>query len=127
MSIKIKGKNIGAYKKINPRRAKPTSTAIPHFPIHSPIFLSTTSPYPSRRVFFNPFALSYGQNRKNFLKWSHIVQMYLKGKGKLQHLIGLEPAKTDPRLTVWDKEDSMIMSWFCDSIELSINDTCIFL
>ena len=43
----------------------------------------------------------YRLNGKNYLKWSQYVRTYLKGKGKLSHLLGegptYEPWKSTPR------------------------------
>ena len=66
-------------------------------------------------------------NGKNYLKWSQIVRTYLKGKGRINHLLRPGPAKEDPTFGAWDEEDSMIMSWLWDSMEPTISDTCMFL
>ena len=66
-------------------------------------------------------------NGKNYLKWSQIVRTYLKGKGRINHLLKPGPAKEDPTFGAWDEEDSMIMSWLWDSMEPTIIDTCMFL
>ena len=71
--------------------------------------------------------MSYRFNGKNFLKWSQVVRTYLKGKGKLSHLLGTGPARTDSGFAAWDEEDSMILSWLWDSMEPTISDTCMFL
>ena len=34
----------------------------------------------------------------------------LKGKWKINHLMGIGPKPGDPRFEDWDKEDSMIMA-----------------
>ena len=70
---------------------------------------------------------TYRLNGKHYLKWSQLVQIYLKGKGKLSHLLGTEPKKGDPKFDAWDEEDSMIMSWLRDSMNPEISDTCMFL
>ena len=70
---------------------------------------------------------SYRLNGKNYLKWSQFVRTYLKGKGRLSHLIGTGPAKNDPTFEAWDEENSMIMSWLWDSMEPMISDTCMFM
>ena len=70
---------------------------------------------------------SYRLNGRNYLKWSQVVRTYLKGKGKISHLLGTGPEKTDPGFVTWDEEDSMIMSWLWDSMEPAISDTCMFL
>lgn len=48
---------------------------------------------------------------ENNLLWSQVVQTKLKGKGKLNHLIGPQPSKEDPKFEAWDIKDSLIMSW----------------
>lgn len=61
------------------------------------------------------------------LKWSQIVRTYLKGKGRLNYLLGTGPETNDPAFEAWDEEDSMIMSWLWDSLDPTISDTCMFL
>ena len=66
------------------------------------------------------------------IEWSKLfslvtVKTFLKGKGKLSHLIGLEMSKDDPRFGAWDETDSMIMSWLWNFMLHKINDTCMFL
>ena len=41
--------------------------------------------------------------------------------------MGTEPKPRDPRLEVWDEEDSMIMAWLWNSMTPKISDTCMFL
>ena len=52
-----------------------------------------------------------------------MVKTFLKGKGKLSHLIGTEPAQNDPTFVKWDKKDSMIMSWLWNSMLLEVSWT----
>ena len=54
---------------------------------------------------------AYRLTGKNYLKWSQFVQTYLKGKGKLSHLMGTGPKPEDLKFATWDEADSMIMSW----------------
>ncbi|XP_071926035.1 uncharacterized protein [Coffea arabica] len=70
---------------------------------------------------------TYRLNRKNNLKWSQFVQTFLKGKGKISHLLGTGPKKGDPKFAAWDEEDSMVMSWLWNSMLPEISDTCMFL
>ena len=42
--------------------------------------------------------------------WSQLVQTFLKGKGKLSHLIRTVPSEDNPKFIAWDEEESMIMS-----------------
>ena len=52
----------------------------------------------------------YKLNEKTYLKWSQFVKPYLKGKGRLNHVLGIGPKIGDPTFEKWDKDDSMIMS-----------------
>lgn len=70
---------------------------------------------------------TYRLNGKNYLKWSQLVRTFLKGKGKLSHLLGTGPPVTDPRFPSWDEQDSMVMSWLWNSMLPEISDTCMFL
>ena len=60
-------------------------------------------------------------NGRNYLKWSHIVKTFLKGKEKICHLMNNPPSPEDPKFTPWDEEDSVIMSWIRNSIMLEVN------
>ncbi|KAI0507751.1 hypothetical protein KFK09_013879 [Dendrobium nobile] len=53
---------------------------------------------------------SYRLNGKNYLKWSQFVKTYLKGKGKIHHLLGGGPKEGDHKFGAWDEVDSMIIS-----------------
>ena len=66
-------------------------------------------------------------NGTNYLKWSQFVRTFLKGKGKLGHLLGTGPEKGDPKFTAWDEEDSMVMSWLWNAMVPEISDTVMFL
>ncbi|KAL5545583.1 hypothetical protein UlMin_005270 [Ulmus minor] len=70
---------------------------------------------------------AYRLTGKNYLKWSQLVRTFLKGKGKLSHLIGIGPQKDETGFKAWDEEDSMVMSWLWNSMEPEISDTCMFL
>ena len=71
--------------------------------------------------------MAYQLNGNNYLKWSQLVRTFLKGKGKLSHLLGKGPSKDDPKFVAWDEQDSMVMSWLWNSMLLKISNTCIFL
>ena len=66
-------------------------------------------------------------NGQNYLKWSQFVRTFLKGKGKLSHLLGTGPKPEDPKFAAWDEEDSMVMSWLWNSMMPEVSDTCMFL
>ena len=70
---------------------------------------------------------SYRLNGQNYLQWSQVVKTFLKGKGKLSHLMGTGPAAEDATFAKWDEEDSMIMSWLWNSMTPEVSQTCMFL
>ena len=70
---------------------------------------------------------AYRLDGKNYLKWSQLIRIVLKGKGKISHLMGTEPKPGDPRFEVWDEEDSMIMAWMWNSMTSEISETRMFL
>jgi hypothetical protein len=65
-------------------------------------------------------------NGKNYLKWSQFIQTYIKGKGRLSHLLELGLTKDDLTIEAWDNKDSTIMPWLWDSMDSTVNDTCMF-
>ena len=58
-------------------------------------------------------------NRDNFLRWSQSVRMYIRGRGKIGYITGevIAPATNDPNYTLWDAENSMIMTWLVNSMD----------
>lgn len=71
---------------------------------------------------------SYRLNGKNYLKWSQVVRAFVKGKGKLNHLLGVGPAAAgDPKFDDGHVADSMVMSWLWNSKLPEMTDTCMFL
>ena len=70
---------------------------------------------------------TYKLNGTNFLCWSQFVRTFLKGRGKLSHLLGTGPKPGDPTFDAWDEEDSLVMSWLWNSMESEISQTCLFL
>ncbi|XP_059661691.1 uncharacterized protein LOC132307839 [Cornus florida] len=70
---------------------------------------------------------AYRLNGKNYLKWSQMVRTFLKGRGKLSHLLGNGPEKEDPKFDAWDEQEFMVMSWLWNSMLPEISDTCMFL
>ena len=76
---------------------------------------------------FQNISAAYRLNGKNYLQWSQLVRTFLKGKGKLIHLIGGGPDSSDPKFTSQDEEDSMIMSQLWNPTEPNIAGTCMFL
>ena len=66
---------------------------------------------------------AYRFNGKNYLKWLLLVHTFLKGKGKLSHLLGMGPRRGDSRFDAWDEQDSLIMAWLWNSMTPEISDT----
>ena len=64
---------------------------------------------------------SYHLDGKNYLQWSQLVKIFLKGCGKLNHLIAPGLSPSDPRFFTWDEADSMIMSWLWSSMQPELN------
>ena len=71
--------------------------------------------------------VAYQLNGKNYLKWSQLIRTFLKGKGKLSHLLGTCPKEMYPTFEAWDEEDSLVMSWLWNSMVPEISDTIMFL
>ena len=70
---------------------------------------------------------AYRLNGRNYLEWSQSIRTFLKGKGKLTHLLGTKPKKDDPTYAAWDEENSLVMSWFWNSMLPEINNPMMFL
>ncbi|KAK5838239.1 hypothetical protein PVK06_006967 [Gossypium arboreum] len=56
---------------------------------------------------FQNIQVTYRLNGKNYLRWSQLVRTFLKGRGKLSHLLGTGPKEGDPKFDAWDEQDSM--------------------
>ncbi|XP_075515435.1 uncharacterized protein LOC142550082 [Primulina tabacum] len=61
-------------------------------------------------------------NGQNFLEWSQSVKLAVDGRGKLGYLTGetARPAETEPTFKTWRSENSLVMAWLLNSMELSI-------
>ncbi|KAJ9541315.1 hypothetical protein OSB04_027821 [Centaurea solstitialis] len=68
-------------------------------------------------------------NGKNFLQWSQSVSLFLRGKGRIGYVTSKipVPATTDPKYSQWDAENSMVMTWLINSMDLHIGKTYMFL
>ena len=64
---------------------------------------------------------------KNYLKWPQLIKTILKGKGKLNHIIGTGPKEVSPSFVSWDEQDSMIMAWLWNSMSPKLSDKSMFL
>ena len=91
--------------------------------VSSPTTIQQSTPLAKFQNIVGSFKLNGG----NYLEWSRLVKTYIKGKGKLSHLIGPVMSKDDPRFVVWDEENSQIMSWLWNSMQPEISCTCMFL
>ncbi|KAK8335519.1 hypothetical protein V6Z12_A09G059600 [Gossypium hirsutum] len=76
---------------------------------------------------FQNIQVAYRLNGKNYLKWSQLVRTFLKGRGKLSHLLRTGPKEGDPKFDARDEQDSIVMSWLWNSMMPEISDTCMFL
>ena len=73
--------------------------------------------------------LGHKLNWKSWLKWFQVMKLVIKGRGKLRHMIGTtkKPHEDDLTLQNWDLEDSIIIAWLINSIELKIGQMYLFL
>ncbi|XP_058749398.1 uncharacterized protein LOC131622387 [Vicia villosa] len=70
---------------------------------------------------------SHRLNGKNYFSWAQFMRANLKGRGKLNHIEGDPLPATDPGFTLWDNEDSLIMSWMWNSMIPEISSQYMFL
>ena len=70
---------------------------------------------------------TYKLNGKNYFTWSQLVHRFLKGKGKLNHLLGIEPRRGDSQINAQDERGSMVMVQLWNSMTPEISNTCMFL
>ena len=64
---------------------------------------------------------------KNYLQWARLVKLALKGKQKLQYLSEDPPAKDDKKFHTWDVEDTVIMTWLLNSMQIGVSQNFMFL
>ncbi|KAG6758943.1 hypothetical protein POTOM_035406 [Populus tomentosa] len=55
------------------------------------------------------------------------MKTFLKGKGKINHLMDNPSSPKDPKFTLYDEEDSIIMSWLWNSMMLEVCGPYMFL
>ncbi|GMI80943.1 hypothetical protein HRI_001763600 [Hibiscus trionum] len=62
---------------------------------------------------------------KNFLQWSQLVLMVIRGRGKLGYINGEipRPSLTDPTYATWELNNSIVMAWLINSMESHISRT----
>ena len=63
-------------------------------------------------------------NGKNFLQWSQSVLIFLRGKGKDEHLTGniAKPAKDSAGFRKWLIDNNLVMSWLLNSMTNDISE-----
>lgn len=54
----------------------------------------------------------------NYLQWSSSVLMFIRGKGKEDHLLNSDALldKTEVEIKIWKTDDSMLMAWLINSM-----------
>ncbi|KAL2327646.1 hypothetical protein Fmac_021073 [Flemingia macrophylla] len=68
----------------------------------------------------------YRLDGRNFLQWSQYIQRILKGRSRLDHIDGGGPGPNDPNFSIWDNEDSLIMTWIWHSMTPEISRNYMF-
>jgi hypothetical protein len=65
----------------------------------------------------------------NYAEWSQTVRLILEGKGKLDFLTGdvPVPATTHPNYRFWKSENSSIIAWLINTIEVGMRKTYMYL
>ena len=61
-------------------------------------------------------------NGQNYLQWSHVVIMFICGRGKDDYLTGVvpRPMKEDPKFKRWKAKNNIVMSWLINSMNNDI-------
>lgn len=67
-------------------------------------------------------------NGKNFFQWSQSVTLFFRGKGRYGFLTGesAAPDPNDPKFQQWDADNSMVLTWLINSMEIDIGRTYMF-
>ncbi|RVX17863.1 hypothetical protein CK203_004399 [Vitis vinifera] len=65
---------------------------------------------------------------KNYLKWAQSMKLTIDGKGKLRYLTGevTQPIANDLSLKKWQSENSLVIAWLINSMELTIGKPHLF-
>ena len=88
------------------------STTVPQPSLNNPIITDSSkiSPTTSKSHFVQITTIRL--NSDNFLRWSQLVWMYIKGRGKMDYLMGEKRALVvdDLNYAIWDVENSMVMT-----------------
>ncbi|GAV58400.1 UBN2_3 domain-containing protein [Cephalotus follicularis] len=72
---------------------------------------------------------SHKRNGNFFLRWSQSVLLVIQGKGKIEYITGKvqQPDVNDPIYENWELNNSIVMTWLINSMELHISHTYLFL
>lgn len=68
-------------------------------------------------------------NGKNYLPWSQSFKLFVKGEGLMGYLLGTtkEPKVGDTLHPQWELENSTVMSWLLNSMELELSNGYLFM
>lgn len=68
-------------------------------------------------------------NGANYLEWAQSMKLAIDGRGKLGHLTGetTRPTSTDPTLSQWRSDNSLIISWLLNSMDPAIGKPYLFI
>ena len=85
------------------------------------------APIPSNNGGSDSVALLIKLNGQNYLQWSHIVMMFICGRGKDGYLTGAMPwpTKEGSKLKGWKIENNMVMSWLINSLNNDVGENFI--
>lgn len=59
-------------------------------------------------------------NSSNYTKWSRLMQLALKGRERLRHIMADPPARDDPEYNRWTRFDSIVISWILENIDANL-------
>ncbi|KAG8641028.1 hypothetical protein MANES_13G096450v8, partial [Manihot esculenta] len=58
-------------------------------------------------------------NDSNYVVWTKMMEMFITGRGKSNHLTGTPspPTETDPAIYLWQTNDSIVRGWLIQTVE----------
>lgn len=67
----------------------------------------------------SPLMVNVKLNDRNYAIWSKLMGMFIKGRGRGNHITGQPPApsSSDPKFQTWDAIDNAVKGWIINSIE----------
>ena len=87
---------------------------------NSPVQSASSTTTHSSPGEYSTLHASFQLDGKNYVEWAEIVKISLKGRNKLNHILGLDPKKGEAGYDSWDVEDSRIKSWLWNSTQPKI-------